>query len=156
MKRALGDDGLNQKILGYNARLLIGTPFDRTLKRSQMPIYEYQCQACGHKLEKLHRMNDELLTDCPKCEKSSLSKLVSAAAFRLKGNGWYETDFKTGSKKNVFEDSSSSTSEDSGGGTSESKSDTKSDSKSDSSKNESSGDNKTSSTTSSKTKSDAA
>lgn len=125
-----------------------------------MPIYEYQCQACGHKLEKLQKMNDELLTDCPSCEESSLTKLVSAVAFRLKGNGWYETDFKTGSKKNVLDSDSSSASDDSGGGTSESKADSKSDSKadtkSDSSKKESSGDNKTSSTTSTETKSDAA
>ena len=156
MKRAIVGGGLNQKLLGYNARLSYRTPFDRTIKRSQMPIYEYQCQACGHKLEKLQKMNDALLTDCPSCAESTLTKLVSAAAFRLKGNGWYETDFKTGAKKNVLDSDSSSTSNDSGGGTSESKSDTKSDSKSDSSKKESSGDNKTSSTTSNKTKSDAA
>lgn len=66
-----------------------------------MPIYEYQCGACGHKLEKLQKISDDLLKDCPSCSEAALTKLVSAAAFRLKGNGWYETDFKNGSKKNV-------------------------------------------------------
>jgi len=68
-----------------------------------MPIYEYQCEACEHKLEKIQKMSDDLLVDCPKCHQPKLKKLVSAAAFRLKGKGWYETDFKTGSKKNVAE-----------------------------------------------------
>ena len=66
-----------------------------------MPIYEYQCEACGHKLEKLQKMSDEPLRICPACKAPKLAKLVSAAAFRLKGSGWYETDFKTGKKKNV-------------------------------------------------------
>jgi putative FmdB family regulatory protein len=59
-----------------------------------MPIYEYQCQACGHHLEKLQKMSDDPLKDCPNCEQSTLSKQISAAGFRLKGTGWYETDFK--------------------------------------------------------------
>ncbi len=59
-----------------------------------MPIYEYQCSDCEHKLEALQKMSDEPLTQCPACEKQSLQKLVSAAAFRLSGSGWYETDFK--------------------------------------------------------------
>ena len=66
-----------------------------------MPIYEYQCEACQHKLERLQKISDEPLKVCPECEQPALNKLVSAAAFRLKGSGWYETDFKTGSKKNV-------------------------------------------------------
>lgn len=70
-----------------------------------MPIYEYRCDDCGHQLEKLQRMNDAPLTDCPACNASSLKKLVSAAGFRLSGNGWYETDFKSGSKKNLAGDS---------------------------------------------------
>lgn len=74
-----------------------------------MPIYEYQCQSCGHGLEKLQRMNAEPLKDCPDCGKAELQRLVSAAAFRLKGAGWYETDFKKGSKKNLH-DSGGSTS----------------------------------------------
>ena len=73
-----------------------------------MPIYEYQCAACEHKFEKLQRISDGLLKDCPVCHEASLTKLVSAAAFRLKGNGWYETDFKTGNKKNVSGAESSS------------------------------------------------
>jgi len=59
-----------------------------------MPIYEYQCQSCGHELEKLQKMSDDPLKDCPSCEKPELKKLVSASAFKLKGSGWYESDFK--------------------------------------------------------------
>ena len=66
-----------------------------------MPIYEYQCQDCGKELEVLQKISDEPLKDCPQCGKSTLRKKVSAAAFRLKGGGWYETDFKTGNKKNL-------------------------------------------------------
>jgi putative FmdB family regulatory protein len=61
-----------------------------------MPIYEYQCQSCGHQLEKLQKMSDPLLTDCPECNKPELVKLVSAGGFQLKGSGWYQTDFKNG------------------------------------------------------------
>ncbi|MEJ2400091.1 MAG: zinc ribbon domain-containing protein [Xanthomonadales bacterium] len=73
-----------------------------------MPIYEYQCQSCGHRLEKLQRMSDAPLTDCPDCGEAALQRLVSAAGFRLKGGGWYETDFKSGAKKNVHEKGSTS------------------------------------------------
>lgn len=79
-----------------------------------MPIYEYRCKSCGHELEKLQRMNDPVLTDCPACNQSELKRLVSAARFRLKGSGWYETDFKKGNKKNLHDSS------DSGSGASES------------------------------------
>ena len=68
-----------------------------------MPIYEYKCQSCGHELEKLQRMNEERLKDCPECGEAELHRLVSAAGFRLKGAGWYETDFKKGSKKNLHD-----------------------------------------------------
>lgn len=71
-----------------------------------MPIYEYECKACGHRLEKLQKISADPLTDCPVCERDTLSRLVSAAGFRLAGGGWYETDFKTGSKKNLAADSS--------------------------------------------------
>ncbi|MGO2133502.1 MAG: FmdB family zinc ribbon protein [Halomonas sp.] len=64
-----------------------------------MPIYEYECKACGHRLEKLQRLSAEPLRDCPACEQAELVRLVSAAGFRLAGSGWYETDFKTGSNK---------------------------------------------------------
>ena len=59
-----------------------------------MPIYEYECHACGHRLEKLQKISDQPLTACPACEEPALRKLVSPVAFRLKGGGWYETDFK--------------------------------------------------------------
>jgi putative FmdB family regulatory protein len=73
-----------------------------------MPIYEYRCQECGHELEKLQRMSDDPLTDCPSCGQSQLKRLVSAAAFRLKGGGWYETDFKQDNKRNLAGDSDTS------------------------------------------------
>lgn len=66
-----------------------------------MPIYEYECQSCGHQMEAIQKISDEPLSKCPECGEDTLKKLVSAAAFRLKGGGWYETDFKTGSKKNL-------------------------------------------------------
>jgi putative FmdB family regulatory protein len=66
-----------------------------------MPIYEYQCGSCGHELEKIQRMSDDPLKDCPDCGEAELRRLVSAAGFRLKGSGWYETDFKKGTKKNL-------------------------------------------------------
>jgi putative FmdB family regulatory protein len=69
-----------------------------------MPIYEYQCKNCGHALEKLQKMSAEPLKDCPACNEPALAKKVSAAGFRLSGSGWYETDFKTGSKKNLAGD----------------------------------------------------
>jgi putative FmdB family regulatory protein len=73
-----------------------------------MPIYEYQCQSCGHKLEKLQKLNDDPLKDCPDCGEAELERLISAAGFRLKGAGWYETDFKKGNKKNLHDSGNSS------------------------------------------------
>ncbi len=63
-----------------------------------MPIYEYQCDGCGHKLEVMQRMSDDPLKTCPACSADSLRKLISAAGFQLKGTGWYETDFKNKGK----------------------------------------------------------
>lgn len=63
-----------------------------------MPIYEYACSTCGHRLEAMQKMSDAPLTDCPQCGKSALTKLISAAGFQLKGSGWYATDFKGGGK----------------------------------------------------------
>lgn len=63
-----------------------------------MPFYEYSCEACGHELEELQKINDPDLKDCPACDKPELRKLVSAAAFKLTGTGWYETDFKENKK----------------------------------------------------------
>ncbi|HDL8090433.1 TPA: FmdB family zinc ribbon protein [Yersinia enterocolitica] len=62
-----------------------------------MPIYEYACSACNHRLEKLQKFSDAPLTQCPACHQPALSKLISAAGFQLKGTGWYATDFKPGS-----------------------------------------------------------
>ena len=98
-----------------------------------MPIYEYRCEACGHELEALQKISDDPLRDCPACDKASLKKKVSAAAFRLKGGGWYETDFKTGNKKNLAGDKSSS-SGDAGGTSSKGDAPAKSDSSSGSQK----------------------
>ncbi|MDG9729347.1 zinc ribbon domain-containing protein [Ignatzschineria sp. RMDPL8A] len=66
-----------------------------------MPIYAYRCEECNHELEALQKMSDDPLVKCPQCQKPALKKLISAASFRLKGDGWYETDFKSGSKKNL-------------------------------------------------------
>ena len=59
-----------------------------------MPFYEYQCKNCGHDLEAMQKINDAPLKKCPHCGKSQLQRLMSAPVFRLKGGGWYETDFK--------------------------------------------------------------
>jgi putative FmdB family regulatory protein len=60
-----------------------------------MPFYEYQCGNCGHSLEAMQKVSDPALRKCPSCGKSQLQKLMSAPVFRLKGGGWYETDFKS-------------------------------------------------------------
>ena len=80
-----------------------------------MPIYEYQCDACNHKQEVIQGINDPELKDCPKCGKPELRRLISAAGFRLKGGGWYETDFKSGNKRNLASDSGGSDSSSSTG-----------------------------------------
>ncbi len=59
-----------------------------------MPIYEYRCNGCDHEMEIIQKMSDDPMKDCPVCKESELRKLISAAGFRLKGSGWYETDFK--------------------------------------------------------------
>ena len=59
-----------------------------------MPFYEYQCKSCGHDLEAMQKVSDPPLKKCPHCGKSQLQRLMSAPVFRLKGGGWYETDFK--------------------------------------------------------------
>lgn len=73
-----------------------------------MPIYEYVCKSCGFQKDVLQKLSDAPLTDCPECEKPEFTKLISAAGFRLKGSGWYETDFKTGTKKNLVSNDKSS------------------------------------------------
>ncbi len=66
-----------------------------------MPIYEYRCDNCGHEFETIQKVSEDPLKTCPACAEDGLRKKISAAGFRLKGGGWYETDFKKGSKKNV-------------------------------------------------------
>src|SRR5688572_28227463 len=60
-----------------------------------MPFYEYECPHCGYDEEVLQKITDKPLTKCPSCGKKGLRKLMSAPVFRLKGSGWYETDFKS-------------------------------------------------------------
>ncbi|MDN5849551.1 MAG: zinc ribbon domain-containing protein [Nitrococcus sp.] len=66
-----------------------------------MPIYEYVCNACSHTLEALQAISEAPLQECPQCGQAQLRKLISAPIFRLKGAGWYETDFKTDNKRNL-------------------------------------------------------
>jgi putative FmdB family regulatory protein len=113
-----------------------------------MPIYEYQCDSCDHKFEEIQRMSDDKLTICPECGEAALRKLISAAAFVLKGSGWYETDFKDSGKKKK-EDSKS---ESSGDGTKSDGAGAKSDGKKDS-KTATSSESKSSSSASSTTSS---
>lgn len=71
-----------------------------------MPIYEYVCKKCGHEQEALHKVDEKPRLACDACGAKPLSKLVSAAGFRLSGGGWYETDFKSDQKKNLAGDKS--------------------------------------------------
>jgi putative FmdB family regulatory protein len=66
-----------------------------------MPIYEYQCEKCDYNFDKLQKMSDNPLKDCPECHAPSLKKMMSAPNFKLSGTGWYETDFKTKKKDDV-------------------------------------------------------
>jgi putative FmdB family regulatory protein len=135
-------------VLGYNAAPFFGAAESQWPKglniqptrfaspgKHPMPIYEYQCESCGHELEALQKMSDAALTDCPACNTPSLKKKISAAAFRLKGGGWYETDFKSGNKKNLAGDDSKGSSE-------SKKSESKSDSSTKSSQKSATGDSK--------------
>ncbi len=80
-----------------------------------MPIYEYQCGSCGHELEVIQKMSDRPLTDCPDCRDPALRRKISAAGFRLKGGGWYETDFKQSGKRNLAGDKRADSAGDGGG-----------------------------------------
>jgi putative FmdB family regulatory protein len=66
-----------------------------------MPIYGYTCQSCGHSLDALQKLSDAPLVDCPECGEPALKRQLSAPRFRLKGAGWYETDFKKDNKRNL-------------------------------------------------------
>ena len=68
-----------------------------------MPIYDYKCSNCEHQFELIQKFSDQPAEICPQCSQKSVQKLVSAPSFRLKGGGWYETDFKTGAKKNIVD-----------------------------------------------------
>jgi putative FmdB family regulatory protein len=96
-----------------------------------MPIYEYECNACGERHEFIQKFSDAPMRKCPACGKSRLRKLVSAAAFHLKGNGWYVTDFRDKKSAKDGKDGKSTDKSDSTDGRSDSKSDSKSDTKSD-------------------------
>jgi len=80
-----------------------------------MPIYAYRCADCGHELDALQKISDSPLTDCPACGAVALEKQITAAAFRLKGSGWYETDFKSDKdkRKNLHQDGESTKDKDS-------------------------------------------
>src|SRR6185312_12002277 len=96
-----------------------------------MPFYEYECQNCKFYTELMQKISDPPLEKCPSCGKKTMQKLISAPVFRLKGSGWYETDFKGDgeNKRNLAgAEKEESKSEDS---SSSSKPDTKSDAKSD-------------------------
>ena len=69
-----------------------------------MPIYAYACKECDHTLDALQKIADEPLVDCPECGAAALKRLLSAPRFRLKGKGWYETDFKTENQRNLAGD----------------------------------------------------
>lgn len=68
-----------------------------------MPIHEYLCSACGEQCELLEKLSDPPAKRCPHCGKNTLHREISAAGFRLKGTGWYETDFKSSHRHNVVD-----------------------------------------------------
>jgi putative FmdB family regulatory protein len=84
-----------------------------------MPFYEYQCKNCGHELEAMQKVSDTPLKKCPHCGKSQLQRLMSAPVFRLKGGGWYETDFKgdQDNKRNLADRPEAEASKDESAGT---------------------------------------
>jgi putative FmdB family regulatory protein len=100
-----------------------------------MPVYEYECSACGHAFEEWQKMSDEPVKTCPKCKKKKVERLISQTAFHLKGGGWYKDLYASSNASSgsgdKSESSSESKSESKGDSKSESKSDSKSESKSD-------------------------
>lgn len=70
-----------------------------------MPVYEYQCNNCGHQLDALQKVSEPMLTECPECKQSALQRLVSTVGFQLKGSGWYVTDFKNKDKPETKKES---------------------------------------------------
>lgn len=69
-----------------------------------MPIYGYACKNCDHQFDALQKMADDVLVDCPACDEPQLKRQLSAPRFRLKGKGWYETDFKKDNQRNLAGD----------------------------------------------------
>lgn len=96
-----------------------------------MPIYGYACKNCDHTLDALQKMADDPLVDCPECGQATLKRQLSAPRFRLKGQGWYETDFKKDKQRNLAVDQESSKDKDKADTTSDNKADDKSAKKSD-------------------------
>ena len=90
-----------------------------------MPIYEYACKSCDHRLDALQKMSDPALVDCPECGEPTLKKLLSAPKFRLKGKGWYETDFKKDNQRNLSKSDSDDSKSSGSGGKSDSGKDVK-------------------------------
>jgi len=80
-----------------------------------MPIYEYACKSCGHTFDILQKITDDRLSVCPECNQPELKKLPSAPSFRLKGDGWYETDFKKNNRRNLAESSAGESDKGKGG-----------------------------------------
>jgi putative FmdB family regulatory protein len=76
-----------------------------------MPIYAFECTACGHHFERLQRLSDTDPTVCPECEAAQVRRQLTAPSFRLAGGGWYETDFKKDGKRNLAEKSDAPKSE---------------------------------------------
>ncbi|MEX0976812.1 MAG: zinc ribbon domain-containing protein [Woeseia sp.] len=95
-----------------------------------MPIYEYACKKCQHTLDALQKMNDEPLLECPECGEPELRRLISAPRFRLKGAGWYETDFKKDNQRNVHKSDDDTPKKDKADSKSEVKSESRSENKS--------------------------
>jgi putative FmdB family regulatory protein len=74
-----------------------------------MPIYEYECQACGHRFEEWQKMSDEPVKVCPKCKKRKVEKLISQTSFQLKGGGWYSDLYASAKPGSSTPETSSST-----------------------------------------------
>ena len=94
-----------------------------------MPIYAYACKECDHTLDALQKIADTPLVDCPECGEATLKRLLSAPRFRLKGTGWYETDFKKDNQRNLHGDKEPSTASDKSEKKDSKKADKKSDTK---------------------------
>jgi putative FmdB family regulatory protein len=109
-----------------------------------MPIYEYLCKKCDHTVDVLQKMADAPLVDCPSCGEAALKRLLSAPRFRLKGKGWYETDFKKDNQRNLAGDKETAKADSKSSGSKSSGDKAKKDKSSDKPKAKSTSDNKSS------------